>query len=158
MEQLKDVVSIVNAPISTKECEARVSSPQAGAIASFLGVTRDHHNNKAVLKLEYECYESMALSEMKKICQEIRSKWPSIIKICLIHRIGTVPIGEASVAVYASSPHRADALHCVEYGIDKIKARVPIWKKEFYADGQVTWKENIECCLTTKHKQTDVQK
>ncbi len=146
-----DFVSLVHSEISTNECSSKVASPKAGAIASFLGTTRDNHNGKDVLKLEYECYDSMAISEMKKICAQMRVKWPELIGICFVHRIGEVPIGEASVAVYVSSPHRVDALQAVAFGIDELKARVPVWKKEFYADGQSSWKENSECCFSHAH-------
>ncbi|KAH7276438.1 hypothetical protein KP509_39G007400 [Ceratopteris richardii] len=94
------------------------------------------------MQLEYEAYETMAIRQMHIICAEARKRWP-IIALACAHRVGIVPIGHESVIVAASSVHRADALLACHFIIDEIKASVPIWKKEIYADGEV-WKENAE--------------
>eukprot|EP01122_Echinamoeba_exundans_P016486 TRINITY_DN8369_c0_g1_i1.p1 TRINITY_DN8369_c0_g1~~TRINITY_DN8369_c0_g1_i1.p1 ORF type:complete len:195 (-),score=32.83 TRINITY_DN8369_c0_g1_i1:161-745(-) len=138
----KDIVKVVEETLDLNLIANEVASTAAGAIATFSGTTRDHHNGKRVLKLEYEAYVPMAEKEMIKICQEMRKKWP-IIHVAMYHRYGLVPITETSVIVAVSSIHRRDALEACEYGIDEIKAKVPIWKKEFYEDGS-TWKENAE--------------
>lgn len=119
-----------------------VADPGAGAIASFLGVTRNSFQGKAVEKLEYEAYVPMALKKIMEICQAACNRW-DLKKIAIAHRTGTVLIGEASVIIVASSPHRRDALEACHWAIDELKASVPIWKKEFFAGGQV-WKENEE--------------
>lgn len=120
-----------------------VSDPSVGAISTFVGVTRNHFDNKQVLKLEYEAYKPMAEKELQKICDKIRSTW--VVKhIAMYHKVGLVPIGEASVFIAISSEHRSESLEAVHFAIDELKATVPIWKKEFYADGSV-WKGNAEC-------------
>jgi len=139
-----DFVDIQETTLSLENIISKVQSPQAGAISTFSGTTRDNFNGKKVIKLEYEAYTPMALKEMKAICDQIRAKW-NVIHIALVHKIGEVPIGETSVLVAVSSAHRRDSLQAVEFGIDTIKSRVPIWKKEFYEDGSI-WKDNCEAC------------
>lgn len=107
--------------------------------------------NKKVLKLEYEAYTPMALKELQKLCDQVRQKW-EVLKIAVVHRIGEVPIGEASVIIVVSSAHRRESLEAVHWAIDELKATVPIWKKEFYEDGETSWKKNSECCFT-KHNE-----
>mmetsp|Transcript_25789 Transcript_25789/g.36266 ORF Transcript_25789/g.36266 Transcript_25789/m.36266 type:complete len:190 (-) Transcript_25789:571-1140(-) len=151
---LKDYVEITLDRISIDFAVNYVGSPEAGAISTFSGTTRNNFEGKAVTKLEYEAYTPMAIKEMKKICNKMREKWP-LIHIAIIHRIGEVPIGESSVLLAASSAHRTESLEAVHWAIDELKATVPIWKKEFYADGSASmWKENKECCFTHhQHKQ-----
>jgi len=120
-----------------------VSDPAVGAISTFIGVTRNHFEEKEVLKLEYEAYKPMAEKELFKICDQVRVTW-SVKHIAIYHKVGLVPIGEASVIIAISSVHRGDSLEAVHFAIDELKATVPIWKKEFYADGSV-WKGNAEC-------------
>lgn len=97
-----------------------------------------------VIKLEYEAYEPMALKEMNNICAKVRSQW-NIEHIAIYHRLGEVPVTEASVAIAVSSSHRQESLRAVEYAINTLKASVPIWKKEIYDIEEPKWKENIEC-------------
>ena len=85
--------------------------------------------DKKVARLEYEAYESMALKEMAKICEEMRSKWPQLENIAILHRIGLVEIQKESIIIAVASPHRRDSLEAVSYCIDKVKQTVPIWKK-----------------------------
>jgi len=135
-------VLVTNEKLSLEDLVTKVEANSAGAISTFSGTTRDNFNGKKVLHLYYEAYEPMALKEMRTICRHMRSKW-QLIKIAMAHRIGEVPIGEASVIITASSAHRRDSLEATQYAIDEIKAKVPIWKKEYYEDGSV-WKENCE--------------
>eukprot|EP00842_Homolaphlyctis_polyrhiza_P006173 jgi/Hompol1/6557/HPOL_000747-RA len=109
----------------------------AGGFCSENGVT------KQVRMLSYEAYTPMAVKEMRHIACEARSTFKSILKLALVHRIGDVGVGEASIAVVVSSPHRRDALDAVSWIMDEVKARVPVWKQEIYADG-TCWKENAE--------------
>uniref|UniRef100_A0A8C0ZG16 Molybdopterin synthase catalytic subunit n=1 Tax=Cyanistes caeruleus TaxID=156563 RepID=A0A8C0ZG16_CYACU len=95
----------------------------------LLGTTRNNFEGKKVIRLEYEAYTSMAETEIKKICRDVRQKWPSVKHIAVHHRLGVVPITEASVIIAASSPHRAESLEAVMYCINTLKASVPIWKK-----------------------------
>ncbi|KAH3837489.1 molybdopterin synthase catalytic subunit-like [Dreissena polymorpha] len=149
-----DSVDVTTEPISVDHLTQLVSSPKCGAISMFLGTTRDNFQGKNVIQLEYEAYEPMARKEMQKICAEIREQW-SVENIAIVHRIGVVPVMEASVAILVSSPHRSESLAAVEYGINKLKATVPIWKKELYDDGTCSWKQNSECChVSNKHANT----
>lgn len=110
------------------------TSPADGALCLFVGVVRDHNAGRRVLWLEYEAYEEMALPLMQQIADDVRRRWP-ITEVRLVHRLGRLEIGEPSVAVAVASPHRAEAFAACRHAIDTLKATVPIWKKEFYADG-----------------------
>lgn len=129
-------------PIDMAKYMKFVGSPQAGAVATFSGTTRDTFEGKTVLELRYEAYVPMAMRQIKTICKSARSSW-SLISIAVAHRLGPVPVGETSVFVAVSSVHRADSLEACRFLIDEIKASVPIWKKEVYTNGEV-WKENSE--------------
>ena len=120
------------------------SSPKAsnGASACFVGSTRGSFKGKRVVHLSYECYAPMAERVMRKVCMEAIDTF-GISRVAVVHRIGVVLPGEASIAVFTSSPHRAEALRAVRYVVDNVKARAPFWKKEVYDDGSV-WKENAE--------------
>ena len=110
-------------------------TPADGALCVFVGVVRDQNRGRTVVRLEYEAYEEMALPLMEEIAAEARRRWP-ITQVRLVHRVGTLAVGEASVAVAVASPHRDEAFAACRYAIDTLKATVPIWKKEFYADGE----------------------
>ncbi|KAJ3339615.1 C-5 cytosine-specific DNA methylase [Entophlyctis luteolus] len=123
-----------------------VSDVACGAIATFAGTTRStfkvSNEIKEVVQLEYEAYEPMAVKQIEHAVEKARRKWPEIFHVAVHHRIGLVPVGEVSVAIAVSSPHRRDALHACEFLIDEVKSLAPIWKKEVYADGTNSWKEN----------------
>lgn len=134
-----DRLALVDAPIDLAALERRVARPGAGAICHFLGVVRDHNLGREVDHLVYEAYPPMALAALSEIDAEIRQRWPEA-RAAVAHRLGRLEIGEASVAVAVSSPHRAEAFAACRYAIDELKARVPIWKKEVWADG-ASWIE-----------------
>jgi molybdopterin synthase catalytic subunit len=115
------------------------TTPEDGALCLFAGVVRNHNQGRAVLRLEYEAYEEMALKQMHAIGEQTRERF-GVTLVRLVHRLGRLEIGETSVAVSAASPHRAEAFDACRFAIDTLKARVPIWKKEFYADGAI-WLE-----------------
>jgi molybdopterin synthase catalytic subunit len=138
----KNIVKILETPLSLETVYREVGAPEAGAISVFVGTTRDHFNDKRVIRLHYEAYVPMAEKEMTKICSLIRQKW-KVVHIAIYHRIGEVPVSEASVIIAVSSVHRKESLEAVQFAIDELKASVPIWKKEYYADGSI-WKENQE--------------
>jgi molybdopterin synthase catalytic subunit len=104
-----------------------------------VGVVRDHNGGRRVLRLEYEAYEDMALGLMQDIAAQVRERW-RVTDVRIVHRLGRLEVGEASVAVAVASPHRREAFEGCRHAIDTLKATVPIWKKEFYADGEV-WLE-----------------
>ncbi|XP_056109343.1 molybdopterin synthase catalytic subunit [Rhinichthys klamathensis goyatoka] len=144
-DQGQDLITLTTDKLSADGVSESVTCPSCGAISLFIGTTRDHFEGKKVIRLEYEAYIPMAESELRKICSDIRTKWPSVRHISIQHRLGVVPITEASVIIGISSPHRSESLEAVKYGIDTLKATVPIWKKEIYESGQPCWKENKEC-------------
>jgi molybdopterin synthase catalytic subunit len=130
------LVKIVRSPIDVPALEAAVSDPAAGAIATFVGTTRNENSGRRVLRLEYEAYEPMALSEMRKLVQEAAQRW-KIIRAGVTHRIGVVEIGQASVAIAVAAPHRDEAFTACRFLIDRIKEIVPIWKKEHFEGGEI---------------------
>ncbi len=131
------MAQLVRAPIDLQALTA--TAPEDGALALFVGVVRNHNAGRAVLRLEYEGYEEMALQELEAISAEALRRF-SITRIRIVHRLGPMEIGEASVAVAVTSPHRAQAFEACRFAIDRLKRTAPIWKKEFYADGEV-WLE-----------------
>lgn len=138
-------ILITSDPLDASLAQRLATSPCCGAVSLFIGVTRDHFQGKGVVSLEYEAYQPMAEKELEALAAEIRNKWPGVKHVVLQHRLGLVPVTEASVIVCVSSPHRSESLSAVAFGIDTLKARVPIWKREIYDDGSKSWKENSEC-------------
>ncbi|XDV53920.1 hypothetical protein PO909_022315, partial [Leuciscus waleckii] len=124
-DQGQDLITLTTDKLSADGVSESVTCPSCGAISLFIGTTRDNFEGKKVIR---------------KICSDIRTKWPSVSSV---HSV--VPITEASVIIGISSPHRSESLEAVKYGIDTLKATVPIWKKEIYESGQPCWKENKEC-------------
>ncbi|XP_072814806.1 molybdopterin synthase catalytic subunit isoform X2 [Vicugna pacos] len=124
----KDIIKLTSEKLSIDEVSRLVISPLCGAISLFVGITRNNFEGKKVISLEYEAYLPMAENEIRKICIDIRQKWP-VRHIAVFHRLGLVPVSEASIVIAVSSAHRAAALEAVSYAIDTLKARVPIWKK-----------------------------
>lgn len=112
-----------------------------GAVVTFLGVVRGSTDGRAVAGLDYEAYEEMAVKEMKRIAEEAIDKW-SISKIAIIHRTGSLEVGDVSVAIAVSAPHRGEAFDACEFLIDTLKVSVPIWKKELFEDGSSSWVEH----------------
>ena len=122
--------------IELSELLAFVGDPAAGAVATFIGTTRDNNEGRSIISLDYEAYPGMAEQEMAKLGAEAAQKW-EITRMAIVHRTGNVPIGEASVAIAVSAPHRDDAFKACRYAIDELKKRVPIWKKEIYQGGEI---------------------
>ncbi|MFT5685652.1 MAG: molybdopterin synthase catalytic subunit [Myxococcota bacterium] len=135
------MIAITETTIDTHAVEAAVSRPEAGAILTFSGATRDNFGGRPVTGLSYEVYEPMAISVMTQIAEEAAVRWPGA-RVAMVHRIGVLTIGEVSVVISVSTPHRADCYAASRFAIDALKERVPIWKKEHYADGNNAWKEN----------------
>jgi molybdopterin synthase catalytic subunit len=123
--------------IDLGELLAAAQSPERGGIAVFLGLVRNHHGGRAVLRLDYSAYAPMAEAECARIVAEAEARWDAAV--ALRHRTGGLEIGEAAVAVVAASAHREAAFAACRFVIDEVKRRVPIWKREHYADGSVAW-------------------
>ncbi|HEY3085772.1 MAG TPA: molybdopterin converting factor subunit 1 [Candidatus Dormibacteraeota bacterium] len=129
-------------PLDARRLEAAVAHAGAGAICTFTGIVRDNSRGQSVTQLEYEAYAEMATAQMRKIGDEIAEKWPEA-RVAMAHRTGRLEIGDASVVVSVSCPHRAEAIAACKWGIDRLKESVPIWKKEHAADGTY-WIEGDE--------------
>lgn len=130
------MVVLTTDPIDVASALTYLQSEQAGAIDFFLGVVRNNTQERPVDRLDYEAYDRMALSEMQKIVDEAYHRWP-ILRCTVVHRTGTLHIGEIAVLIGVATAHRADAFDACRYIIDTIKQTVPIWKKEIFADGEV---------------------
>eukprot|EP00584_Thalassiosira_punctigera_P014529 CAMPEP_0172572414 /NCGR_PEP_ID=MMETSP1067-20121228/135031_1 /TAXON_ID=265564 ORGANISM="Thalassiosira punctigera, Strain Tpunct2005C2" /NCGR_SAMPLE_ID=MMETSP1067 /ASSEMBLY_ACC=CAM_ASM_000444 /LENGTH=259 /DNA_ID=CAMNT_0013364951 /DNA_START=70 /DNA_END=849 /DNA_ORIENTATION=- len=130
---------------SHDDVQTFLSSPGCGAVSTFTGITRDNFAGKKVTRLSYEGYTPMAIKELRNLCRDAKVKYESVDRLAAVHILGDCPVGEASVIVGCSSPHRREAIRCTEYLIDELKGRVPIWKKEIYeGDEGSVWKENVE--------------
>lgn len=133
-----DFVSITSEPIDSQQLLGKVGDESAGAIVLFVGTTRRWTEGRETAELEYECYETMALKKMNQLIEEANDRW-DLVQVAMTHRIGTVPIGDASVAVAVSAPHRNNAFEAASWLIDTLKKMVPIWKQEIWADGSTEW-------------------
>jgi molybdopterin synthase catalytic subunit/molybdopterin converting factor small subunit len=122
-------------PLSLQACVDEVASPDAGAVATFVGTTRRRSRGREVVRLEYEAYEGMAEAEMERIATALRERH-ELCEVAIHHRVGVVGIGETSVVVAVSAPHRAAALAACREAIDTLKETVPLWKKEVYEGGE----------------------
>ena len=128
-----------------EQCYDFVCDESCGAVATFIGTTRNNFHGKIVTKLRYEGYVPMAVRELQKLCFETVGKYTGVCKIAAVHVLGECPVKSPSVILAVSSPHRTQAMHAVEYLINELKARVPIWKQEVYeGDEAAVWKENVE--------------
>jgi len=132
------MVELTEKAIDTSAVLAQVASPQAGAVVLFLGTTRQFTGKRETSSLDYECYPEMAQRKLAELEAEARRRWP-IVECAIVHRLGHLELGEASVAVAVSTPHRRDAFEAGQWLIDTLKEVVPIWKKENWADGTTEW-------------------
>ena len=126
---------ISDQPLDIQTLHDLVRQPSAGAVALFVGVVRDTNLGRAVDHLEYDAYPAMAAKVMRRIADEARDRW-EITAVAIHHRTGRLEIGEASVAIAVSSPHRTAAIEACQFAIDRLKRIAPIWKKEVWADGE----------------------
>lgn len=121
-------------PLQASEALDAVRGPGQGGVVLFVGLVRDHNQGKQVVRLDYEAYDSMAVRSLSTICDQIEGGTPGA-KLCIIHRVGSLTIGDLAVLVAASAPHRAEAFSACRTAIERLKVEVPIWKKEFFPDG-----------------------
>jgi molybdopterin synthase catalytic subunit len=122
-------------PIDANELVAAVWTPADGAICTFHGIVREDSRNRTVRYLEYDAYPAMAEKKMAEILDEVTAKWPKQ-RVAIVHRLGVVPLGAASVVIAVASPHRSESFEACRYVIDRVKEVVPIWKKEVFTDGE----------------------
>ncbi|HXQ27277.1 MAG TPA: molybdenum cofactor biosynthesis protein MoaE [Candidatus Acidoferrales bacterium] len=132
----EDIFQLVREPIRPREIIEGLKAPEDGAVVVFDGFVRNNFKGRQTLYLEYEAYEPMAYAKMREIGAEIRAKFP-IHRLAIVHRLGRLEIGETSVWIAVSSPHRGAAFDACRYAIDTLKRSVPIWKKEFFVGGAV---------------------
>jgi molybdopterin synthase catalytic subunit len=130
------VFEITDRPIDLERLQAAVRDPAAGAVVTFVGTTRNENVGRRVIRLEYEAFAAMAQKEMRRLATAARRRWP-LRRVAMAHRIGVVPVGEASVGIAVSSEHRREAFEACHWLIDRLKEIVPIWKKEHFRGGQV---------------------
>ncbi|GAB4543624.1 MAG: molybdenum cofactor biosynthesis protein MoaE [Anaerolineae bacterium] len=132
-----DAFRVTSDPITLDEVAAMVVQPHTGALATFAGVVRNVSGGKAVAYLEYEAYQEMAIAKMRQIADEARARWPQVVDIAIVQRIGHLDVGDVAVVIAVSSRHRDEGcFEACRYAIDRLKEIVPVWKKEVGPDGQ----------------------
>jgi molybdopterin synthase catalytic subunit len=132
------MVRLTKEPIDHAALTEQARRPGCGAVVTFLGTVRDRTGGRETVALDYEAYPAMAEKKMAEIEQATRARWP-VGELLLVHRLGRLEVGDVSVAVAVSCPHRAEAFDACRYAIDRLKEVVPIWKKENWADGTTEW-------------------
>lgn len=135
-EERRDRIEIVHQAIEKAVVAEEMRGDEDGAVATFDGCVRNHSRGRATLYLEYEAYERMALEKMKEIAGQAHQRF-AIDRVAMVHRLGRLEIGETSVFIAVSAAHRGAAFDACRFAIDTLKKTVPIWKKEFFADGAV---------------------
>ncbi len=138
---MRTFFEITAEPLDLAALTGKVADASAGALATFTGTTRNSFRGKAVLHLEYEAYGPLAERVLRDIGTELAAQWPAITGVAIAHRVGRVEVGEPSVVIAVSAPHRRDALAACAHGIERLKQILPVWKKEVFEDGEV-WREN----------------
>lgn len=129
---------LVDGPIDVDRAVRSVEAPGFGAVVVFLGTVRNHHAGRAVEKLTYSAYRRMAEDTLAKIVSDLEASGP---RVAIVHRLGEVAVGEASVVIAVGSPHRAAAYEASRTALERLKAEVPIWKREHYSEGEAAWRE-----------------
>jgi molybdopterin synthase catalytic subunit len=131
---------VVEGPLDLERLEALVRSDRCGALCTFVGVVRDHHEGRAVEAVTYEAYGEMAGLELARLCREAEQRWPGV-RALAVHRTGRLEVGEASVACLAAAPHRAEAFEACRHLIEGIKEKVPVWKQDHFTGGESSWRD-----------------
>ena len=144
-------VGLSAAPLPTADASAWAVRPDCGGVVTFSGTARDHAGGRpGVHSLTYEAYEAQALPRLHAVADEARKRWPVIGRICLLHRTGTLSVGESAVVVVVSAPHRDEAFAGARFCIDTLKRTVPIWKREAW-DGGDSWGLDAQHILDATH-------
>jgi molybdopterin synthase catalytic subunit len=125
-------------PIALGPLQAEVAAPERGGTCIFLGSVRDGPDEQGVRAIEYSAYEEMVEAEFARLLADARARWPET-RVALRHRLGRIPVGEASIGIVAAAPHRAQAFEACRFVIEEVKRRIPVWKKELRADGSAVW-------------------
>jgi molybdopterin synthase catalytic subunit len=131
-----DWIAVTAEPLPVEAASSWATTPSSGAVVVFLGVVRDHADGRSGVRgLTYEAYEDAAVAKLDEVAREAHRRWPAVQRLALLHRVGDLQLSEASVAVIASSPHRAEAFEAARFCIDTLKETVPIWKREHWEGG-----------------------
>ncbi|MBI2192577.1 MAG: molybdenum cofactor biosynthesis protein MoaE [Planctomycetes bacterium] len=128
------MIEVTRHPIDIEAVTRSAYAETSGAVVTFLGTARQDREGKRLILLEYEAYPEMALKQLEQVRQEILTRWPAD-QVSMVHRFGPIRVGEASIAIAVSCPHRQQAFEACRYAIDRIKEIVPVWKKEVWEDG-----------------------
>lgn len=145
-------IAVTDAPLDPGAIESWVRRPSCGAVVTFVGTARDHSEGRpGVIELVYEAYEGYVVAKLREIVDEARRRWPSIERVAVVHRTGTVRVGDDAVVVALASPHRDDAFPAAAFIIDTAKATAPIWKLERW-DGGESWGLACGCVTPTEHR------
>jgi molybdopterin synthase catalytic subunit len=132
-----DWTALVDGPLPVADAYAWAIRPDCGAVVMFTGTARDHSEGRPdVTELSYEAYEEQAVPRLGQVVSELRDRWPEVGRVALVHRVGDVPIGQEAVLVVVSAPHRQEAFAAARFGIDAVKASVPVWKRERWSGGE----------------------
>lgn len=134
------MIALVDAPIDPAALREAVRRDHHGCVVVFEGVTRNTFEGREVLRLSYEAYAPLAIADLEAIRDEAEARWPGVV-VAMVHRLGVVDVGEASVVIAVGAPHRPEGYEASRFCLEALKARVPIWKQEIYADGSA-WKAN----------------
>ena len=129
---------VTTEPLDVQQVHNLVKSPADGAVVTFDGIVRNHFDGREVRYLEYEAYAAMAEKKMAEIAAEVQIKF-AVGDVAMVHRIGRLEIGESSILIAIAAPHRQPAFEACAYAMDRVKQEVPVWKKEFFADGESHW-------------------
>ena len=129
------MIELTDKEIDVDRVIRSVQDPAAGGTSIFIGTTRNHSDGREVLEMEYQAYIPMALRKMNELAENVRSKW-KLTNVSIVHRVGRLRIGEPSVVIAVSAPHRREAFEACRFTIDTLKESIPIWKKEVFRDGE----------------------
>ncbi len=136
------MIELTNESINSEAILAKMEDHATGGVVLFLGRVRDHAEGRQVERMDYEAYSEMARVKLQEIENQTRAKWP-VRKMAIVHRTGTLKLGEVSVAIAVACGHRGEAFEACRYAIDTLKETVPIWKKEHFADG-AAWVKGVQ--------------
>ncbi len=135
------MVALTSEKIDIEKTLHQLDDQGTGAVVLFLGRVRNHAEGKEVIEMDYEAYPEMARKKMQEIVEQTHEKWP-VSKMAIVHRTGHLKLGDISVLIAVATPHRKDAFEACHFAIDILKETVPVWKKEYFADGQA-WVEGV---------------
>jgi len=139
-------IEITSGAVEASRIHESFNNPQHGGQAFFFGAVRNFNHGKPVKAVSYDCYDQMAVPELKHIVFEARAKWGEDLDFVIFHGTGRIEVGQFSVGIGVSSPHRDEAFQACRYVIEELKVRVPIWKQEHYLDGDSEWLKGHELC------------